>query len=85
MLLEFMQTAVYIKTSFQEIQPVYEELVPGFALVPSLMLGDPVYPLLLNLIKEYPSCENAKETNFSNTLRSARNQIECAFGRLKAR
>ena len=33
-------------------------------------------------MKEYP-CKNAKETNFNNTLRSARNQIECAFGRLK--
>ena len=64
----------------RETPPVYEELVPGFALVPSLLLGDPAYPLLPNLMKEYPSCKNAKETNFNNTLRSARNQIECAFG-----
>ena len=64
----------------REIPPVYEKLVPGFALVPSLLLGDPAYPILPNLMKEYPSCKNAKETNFNNTLRSARNQIECAFG-----
>ena len=69
----------------REVPPVYEELVPGFALVSPLLLGDPVKPLLPNLIKVYPSCKNAKETNFNNTLRSARNQIECAFGRLKGR
>ena len=66
----------------RELLPVYEELVPGFALVPSLLLEDAEYFLLPNLMKEYSSC---KETNFNNTLRSARNQIECAFGRLKAR
>ena len=80
-----LQNEVFSQFSGHEIQPVYEELVPGFALVPSLMLGDPAYPLLLNLMKEYSSCENPKETNFNNTLRSARNKIECAFGRLKAR
>ena len=69
----------------REVPPVYEELVPGFALVSSLLLGDPVKPLLPIVIKVYPSCKNAKETNFNNTLRSARNQIECAFGRLKRR
>ena len=61
-----------------EIPPVHEELVPGFALIPSLLLGDPAYPLLPSLMKEYSSCKNAKETNFNNTLRSTRNQIECA-------
>ena len=33
----------------REIPPVYEELVPEFALVPSLLLGEPAYPLLPNL------------------------------------
>ena len=86
MMLGFMKTAVSIKKIIsREIPPVYKELVPGFALVSSLLLGDLAYPLLPNLMKEYPSCKSAKETNFNNTLRSARNQIECAFGRLKAR
>ena len=35
----------------REIPPVYEELVPGFALVPSLLLGEPAYALLPNLKK----------------------------------
>ena len=51
----------------RELLPVYEELVPGFALVSSLLLGDPEYPLLPNLMKEYSSWKNAKETNFNNT------------------
>ena len=63
----------------------FQELVPGFAPVPPILLGDPAYPLLPNIIKEYPSCSNQKEITFNNALRSTRNQIECAFGRLKAR
>ena len=62
-----------------------KEIVPGHALVPPVLLGDPVYPLLPNVMKEYSSNCNRQEIAFNNRLRSARNQIECAFGRLKAR
>ena len=57
----------------REIPPASEELAPGFAPVPSLFLGDPAYPLLPSLMKEYPSCKNTKNTVFNNTSRSARN------------
>ena len=36
-------------------------------------------------MKEYTTCINNEQVIFNNLLRSARNQIECAFGRLKAR
>ena len=36
-------------------------------------------------MKEYQSCSSNSEVIFNNLLRSARNQIECSFGRLKAR
>ena len=36
-------------------------------------------------MKEYQSCKYNEEMLFNNILRSARNPIECAFGRLKAR
>ena len=36
-------------------------------------------------MKEYESCANNEQVIFNNMLRSARNPIECAFGRLKAR
>lgn len=36
-------------------------------------------------MKEYRSCKTNSEVMFNNILREARNPIECAFGRLKAR
>ena len=36
-------------------------------------------------MKEYTSCKSDEEVVFNNMLRSARNPIECAYGRLKAR
>ena len=36
-------------------------------------------------MKEHQSCTSNGQVLFNNILRSARNQIECAFGRLKAR
>ena len=76
-----------IKTLFQQkrIPMVYEELLPGDDKIPPIILGDPAYPLLPNLMKEYTSCNSNKEVVFNEMLRSGRNQIECAFGRLKAR
>jgi len=63
----------------------YVELIPNHEPVPQLILGDPAYPLLLYLMKEYEHCNNNQQVIFNQMLRSARNQIECAFGRLKAR
>ena len=36
-------------------------------------------------MKEYAVCQGNAEVMFNTMLRSARSQIECAFGRLKAR
>ena len=36
-------------------------------------------------MKEYKSCKTNSQVIFNNLLREARNPIECAFGRLKAR
>ena len=69
----------------QKMPMVYQEIFVGYDKVPPLLLGDPAYPLLPFCMKEYPSPQSNEEVMFNNMLRSARNPIECAFGRLKAR
>ena len=77
----------HINKAMQEgrISKLYRALLPGRNKVPLLLLADPAYPLLPHCMKEYSTCYNNGQVMFNTMLRSARNPIECAFGRLKAR
>ena len=63
----------------------FQTVIPGFEKVPNYLIGDPAYPLTPFCMKEFDNCNSDEEVIFNNMLRSARNQTECSFGRLKAR
>lgn len=63
----------------------YKEIVANRCKVPNYLIGDPGYPLTPNCMREYKTCSSNSKVVFNAMLRSARNPIECAFGRLEAR
>ena len=56
-------------------------LVPGRDKVGLSLLGDPAYPLLPHVMKEFATCTTDAQVIFNQMLRDARNAIECAYGR----
>ena len=70
----------------QVIPPCSKQLLEDEDPVPVFLLGDPAYPLMPYLMKEYAGGgSTVQEQYLGYRLCSARNIIECSFGRLKAR
>ena len=62
-----------------------KEFIPGDIPLHQMLIADPAYPILPHVVKEYCSCSENKHVIYNQMLRSVRNMIECAFGRLKNR
>ena len=69
----------------KEMSMQFKQTLPGEAKIPNYLIGDPAYPLTAYCMKEFESCKTNAQVVFNSMLRAARNPIECAFGRLKAR
>ena len=81
----FSNSGINAKLNGGNLPKVYNTVLPGYEAVPNYLIGDPAYPLTPFCLKEFQSCTSNEQVIFNNMFRSARNQIECAFGRLKAR
>lgn len=81
----FTNSSINMKLRTNKLPATYQTPVEGRANVPNYFISDPAYPLLPFCIKEYKTCTSNEEVISNNMLRAARNPIECAFGRLKAR
>ena len=81
----FANSTVNSKLQKGELPQIFCPAIPGYETIPTYLMADPAYPLTPFCMKEYQTCTDNKQVIFNNMLRSARNQVECAFGRLKAR
>lgn len=81
----FANSSISHKLREQHLPQTFQTLIPGLDKIPNYLIGDPAYPLTPYCIKEFKTCNENAQVVFNGLLRAARNPIECAFGRLKAR
>ena len=81
----FANSSINRKLQNSQLPKVYLCILLAMSPLPNYIVGDPAYPLTPFFIKKLDTCSSNAEVIFNNLLRSARNPVECAFGRLKPR
>ena len=81
----FSNSTINHKIRDDKLPMTYQQVISGRTKVGCYLIGDPAYPLTPYCMKEYETCASNTQVIFNSILRSARNPVECAFGRLKCR
>ena len=81
----FANSTINQKLRDDELPVTYQQLIKGRSKEGCNLIGDQAYPLTSYCMKEYQTCTSDSQVVFNNILGSARNPVECAFGRLKGR
>ena len=81
----FSNSSMHHKLRNNELPQPFQTVTPGYVKIPNYLIGDPTYALTPYGMKKFETCKQNEQVIFNALLRAARNPIECAYGRLKAR